>query len=100
MDLSSATAGAGRVDDGEVAGAVDIEDTGHTQNRIPAEDERVEIGVVDAPVDDVDLSQTLCGLHLQGAVDHHQVATLDQLGRPFDRRGKSARSRRCCGCLE
>ena len=46
---------------------------------VGAEAERIEEGVVDAAVDDVDAPQAVRRLHVDDVVLHHQVAALDQL---------------------
>ena len=72
-------AGARRVDDGDAARAVDVEDAGHAEHRIRPEHERIEEVVVDAAVEDVDPAQAERRLHVQAAVEHHEILALDQI---------------------
>ena len=59
--------------------AIDVEDAGHAQHRVASEHQRVEEGIVDAPVDDVDLLEAQRRLHHQRAVDDDEVLALHQL---------------------
>ena len=56
-------AGADRVGERDVAGAVGVEQPGHAEQAVLPEGERVEEVVVDAPVDDVDAlhASSSCG---------------------------------------
>ena len=64
--------------DHDVACAGGVEDPGHAEHRVGLELHRVEVVVVDAPVDDVDLTLALGGAHVDGVVAAEQVAALDQ----------------------
>ena len=66
----------------------------NAEHGIGAKRERVEIVVVNPPVDDVDTAQALGGLHVQDVVPHHQVAPFDQLGAQLVGQETCARRRR------
>ena len=72
-------AGADRVGERDVAGAVGVHQAGHAQRRIGAEGEGIEEIVVEAAVDHVDALRPLGGAHVDDVVAHQQVAALDQL---------------------
>ena len=59
-------------------GAVDRKQARHAEQRIGAERERIEVGVVEPPVDDVDALPAGGGAHVEVAVAHEQVRALDQ----------------------
>ncbi len=56
-----------------------LSSAGDAEHRVGLELHRVEEGVVDAAVDDVDLALALGGAHVDGVVAAEQVAALDQL---------------------
>ncbi len=72
-------AGAHRVGDRHVAGAVGAHQARHAQQRVGAELERVHEVVVDAPVDRVHPRQAARGAHVAERVAHHEVRGLHQL---------------------
>ena len=72
-------AGADRIAQRDVAGAVDVQQPGAPQGAVGAEDAGVEEVVVDTAVDHVHALGALGGAHVDEAVAHHQVLALDQL---------------------
>ena len=86
-------AGARRVRERDVAGAVGVHQARDAERAVAPEGERVEEVVVDAPVDHVDALAALGGAHEHVIVLDHQVAALDQRDAHLARRGTSARSR-------
>ena len=89
-------AGADRVGERDVAGAVHRRAGPGRRAPSPAEGERVEEGVVDAAVDHVHALRAGGGAHVDVAVLHEQVARPRPAPRPSAARGRRARSRRCC----
>ena len=71
-------AGADRVGERHVAGAIGVEQAGHAEQAVLAEGERVEEVVVDAPVDDVD------ALHAPRRAVEDAVAVDDEIARLDD----------------
>ena len=65
--------------DHHVARAGGVEQAGHAEHRIGPELHRVQVDVVDTPVDDVDLALALGGAHVDLVVAAEQVAAFDQL---------------------
>ena len=68
-----------RVGDGDVAGPRRAHQPGHAEDRVAAEHDGVEEGVVDAAVDHVDALEAVRRAHRHHVVVHHEVAALDQL---------------------
>ena len=71
--------GSRRVRYGDVAGTIDIHDPRHAKRGVWPEGQRIEEGVVNAPVKHVDLLVAFGGAHRDMAVDHTQILPLDQL---------------------
>ena len=67
-DLVVRHAGADGVGEGHVAAADGVDQTGDAEAGILAEDLRVEEVVVDATIDDVDLTQATRGAHIHEAI--------------------------------
>src|ERR1700676_113712 len=67
------------VGDGDVAGAIGVEQAGAAQNGVAAEDERLAKIVIDAPVDDIDALQAVSGAHVDDVVVGDEVAALDEI---------------------
>ena len=78
-DLVVGHAGADRVGERDVAGAVGVDEAGHAEGGVLAEDGRVEEVVVDAAVDHMHGLQALGRAHEHVLVLHEQVAALDDL---------------------
>ena len=72
-------AGAGRIGDGDVAGAIDVHDAGHAERGVRPERQRIEISVVNAAVEHVDLLVALGRAHGDMAVGDTQILPLDKL---------------------
>ncbi len=72
-------AGAERVGQRNVAGAVGIEQAGAAENGVGPEGERVDKVIVDAAINHVDAAQAAGRSHVANVVVDHQIATLDQL---------------------
>ena len=72
-------AGAESIGDGDVAGAIGIEEPGATEDGIGAENERVAEVVVDAAVDDIDALEAVGGAHVDDVVVGNEVAALDEI---------------------
>ena len=70
-------AGADRVREGDVALLVGADDAGHAEERVFAENERIEEVVVDAAVDHVHLLEAGGGAHEDTAIFEQQIATFD-----------------------
>ena len=66
------------VGQGDVTGAIGIQEAGYAQGRAALEGERVKVVVVDAPVDHVDALQTTRRAHIDDVIMHDQVAPLNQ----------------------
>ena len=71
-------AGAERVGERHVAGAVHRQEARHAEEGIRAERQRVEEGVVHAAVDHVDALPAAGGAHVDVAVLHEEVGAFDQ----------------------
>ena len=56
-----------------------MEQPGHAEQGVRAEDERIEKIVVHTPVDHIDTPQACCGAHVNETVVDQQVAAFDQL---------------------
>ena len=69
-----------RIGDRQAARAIDVHQSRHAQHAVLVEGQRIEEFVVDAAIDHVDRVIAACGAHRHTAVDHAQVAALDQLG--------------------
>ena len=65
--------------DDDVAGPCHIDQARDAQHRVGPELQRVEEGVIDAPVDDVDAGLAVGGAHVGDVVAADEVAALDQL---------------------
>ena len=76
--LVVAHAGAGRVRKGHVAGAIGLEQAGHAQHRLGAEHPRIQVVVVDPPVQHVHALRAAGGAHVDHRIAHEQVRALDQ----------------------
>ena len=72
-------AGADRVGERDVAGAVGVQQPRHAEQAVGPEGERVEEVVVDAPVDDVDALQPARRAHEDAVPVDDEVARLDEL---------------------
>ena len=72
-------AGADRVRERDVAGAVGVHQARHAEQAVVAEDERVEEVVVDAAVDDVDPLQPARRAVKTRLSVHDEIAALDEL---------------------
>ncbi|CFE53370.1 Uncharacterised protein [Mycobacterium tuberculosis] len=62
----------------DVAGPGSVDQSGHPEHRIGTELQRIQEGVINAPIDDVDLALPLGGAHVYLVVSTEQVAALDQ----------------------
>src|ERR1700694_3650544 len=62
-----------------IASAIGIEESGNAQAGVVAETERIHKIVIDAPVDDVNATQTGGGARVHDIVVNQQVASLNQL---------------------
>ncbi len=72
-------AGAEGVGEGDVAGAIGVEEAGDAEDGVAAEGERVDEVVVDAAVDDVDPAQAVGRAHVDDVVVDDEIAAFDQL---------------------
>ncbi len=72
-------AGAEGVGDGDVAGAIGVEEPGTAKNGIAAEDERIAEVVVDAAIDHVDALEAVGGAHVDDVVVGDEVAAFDEI---------------------
>ena len=72
-------AGAQRIGDHHIAGAIGVEQAGHAQRGILAEDQGVDEIIVDAAINDVDALQAGRGAGIDDIVIDQQVAAFHQL---------------------
>ena len=84
------------VGDRHVAGAGGVEQPGDAEQRVGYEVHRVEVLVVDPPVDDVHGPRAADRAHPEPVVTAEQVAALDELGTHAAVPGRRARSGRSC----
>ena len=68
-----------RVGDHHIAGAIGVEQAGHAQRRILAEDQGIDEVVIDAAIDHVDALQARGGAGIDDIVVDQEVAALHQL---------------------
>ncbi len=72
-------AGAESIGDGDVAGAIGVEQAGAAEDGIAAEDERIAEVVVDTAVDDIDALEAVGGAHVDDVVVGDEVAAFDEI---------------------
>ena len=90
-------AGADRVGQRHLAGAVGGEQARHAEHRIGAEGERIEEIVVDAAIDHVDALRTARGAHVHRVVLDEEILALDQLDAHLLRQERVLEVRRVVG---
>ena len=89
-------AGADRVRERDIAGAIGVEEAGRAEDRIRPEGQGIDEIVVDPAIDDIDALQALRSCACRRYCRRRRDRRPRPARRPSRRRGRSARNRRCC----